>query len=404
MLAAVLVYLAAAPLGALPAGAVDPIARDVATAAGLNFRVFTHTEGETPIFDFDGDGKRDILLSSHHKGEWPLMRNVGAKFVPVLTLPWNDRHGCAVADLGSSTGDGLPDGLPDLFCVTGACGGNCTKEYPNSLFLQTPARSFVDVAREWSVADVHGRGRVPLILDFDRDGLPDLVALNAGPSAKYSPALSRLYRNTGGGFEEVAGGPVNREIRGECGKAADIDGDGWTDLIVCSRASATSATMTLKNDHGTFVDISDSTAYAGIESRELDVIDVNGDHKNDLLILEFTRLSVWLNEGGQHPRMNYSFKINQGRDIAAGDVNRDGRADIYIAQGTNARFRDIMLINDGDGTSFHTLDIPQIYVGESDVVTPFYNWKGTKRAAFLVSNSKWELGPGPYQLIEFTDP
>jgi hypothetical protein len=383
---------------------VDPVARDVARAAGLNFRVFTHTQGETPIFDFDSDGKKDILLSSHHKGDWPMMRNVGGKFMPFLTLPWNDRHGCAAADLGSPSGDGRPDGLPDLFCVTGACGGNCTREYPNSLFLQTPARTFVDKAREWGVADVHGRGRIPVILDFDRDGLKDLVALNAGPSAKFPPAVSRLYRNTGGGFVEITATPVNTEIRAECGKAADLDGDGWIDLIVCSRMSETSATMTLKNVNGTFVDISSSTAYVGIQSRELDVVDVNGDRKNDLLILEFTRLSVWLNEGGLHPRMNYSFPINQGRDIAAGDVNLDGRPDIYIAQGSNARFRDFMLINDGDGTSFHTLEIPQIFEGESDIVTAFTNWKGTRRTAFLVSNSKWELGPGPYQLIEFNAP
>ena len=156
--------------------------------------------------------------------------------------------------------------------------------------------------------------------------------------------------------------------------------------------------MTLKNVKGNFVDISSSTAYAGIQSRELDVVDVNGDRKKDLLILEYTRLSVWLNEGGQHPRMNYSFPINQGRDIAAGDVNLDGRPDIYIAQGSNARFRDIMLINDGNGISYHTIDIPQIFVGEGDIVTAFTNYKNTGRAAFLISNSKWKHGPAPYQL------
>ena len=47
-----------------------------------------------------------------------------------------------------------------------------------------------------------------------------------GPSAAFPPALSRLYRNTGGGFVEITDTPVNTEIRGECGMAADIDGDG----------------------------------------------------------------------------------------------------------------------------------------------------------------------------------
>ncbi len=217
-----------------------------------------------------------------------------------------------------------------------------------------------------------------------------------------SALLSHLYRNTRGRFAEVKGGPVNTEIRGECGKAADIDGDGWTDLLVCSRMSTATATRTLKNVKGTFVDITNSTAYRGLQSKEIDVVDVNGDHRNDLLILEATRLSIWLNQGGKHPQMSYSFRINQGRDIAAGDVNLDGRPDIYIAQGSNARLRDYMLINNGNGVSYHTTNLPQIYLGESDVVTTIPDWNNTNRAAFLVSNAKWELGPGPYQLIVFS--
>jgi hypothetical protein len=330
--------------------------------------------------------------------------SVGSTFARALSLPWTDRQGCTAADLGSPTGNRLPDSLPDLYCVTGACRGNCTPEYPNSLFLQTAARTFVDVARAWGVADVHGRGRVPLILDFNRDGRNDVVVLNAGPSKAFPPSLSHLYRNTGGGFVEVKGTPVNTEIWGECGKAGDIDGDGWTDLVICSRKNPAIPTRTLKNNRGTFSDISASTAYMGLKSRELDIVDVNGDGRLDLLILEFTRLTVWLNQDGRHPRISYSFAINQGRDIAAGDVNLDGRADIYIAQGSNARFRDIMLINNGNGASYHTMPIPQIFVGDSDIVTAYPNWKGTGRSAFLVSNAKWELGPGPYQFIEFAQP
>jgi hypothetical protein len=380
----------------------DPVGRDVANSLGLNFRTFGATEGETPAFDYDGDKRIDLLLSTHNEGEWPLLRNTGSGFKVALTLPWNDRHGCAAADLGSPTAGGLPDGRPDLYCVTGACGGNCNREYPNSLFLQTSDHRFVDVARKWNVADVHGRGRVPLILDVDRDGKNDIVVLNAGPSTAFPPAVSRLYRNVGGSFVEVKGGAVSRELWGECGKAADIDGDKWTDVMVCSRKSSASATMTLKNNEGKLVDVSASTPYRTLKSRELDIADVNGDGKNDILILEFTRLSVWLNVGGKHPRMNYSFKINKGRDIAVGDVNLDGCMDIYIAQGSNEKFRDIMLINDGNGVNYHEIPIPQIKVGESDVATAIPNWNGTKRAAFLVSNAKWNLGPGPYQLIEFS--
>ena len=45
----------------------------------------------------------------------------------------------------------------------------------------------------------------------------------------------------------------------------------------------------------------------------------------------------------------------------------------------------------------------QVTVGDGDIATAIPNWKGTGRAAFLVSNGKWGA-KGPYQLIEFRSP
>ena len=47
--------------------------------------------------------------------------------------------------------------------------------------------------------------------------------------------------------------------------------------------------------------------------------------------------------------------------------------------------------------------LPQILVGDGDVVTAITNWGGSGRAAFLVSNGKWTV-PGPYQLLVFSAP
>ena len=134
-----------------PARASDPIARDIAAEIGLNYRgaLVASTEGESPVFDYDGDGDLDILLSMHGGSPWPLMQNQGDNtFIEALngTFFKADRHGCVAGDFGSPDGAGLPDGLPDLYCVTGACQGKCTKAYPNSLFLQRADRTFVDVA------------------------------------------------------------------------------------------------------------------------------------------------------------------------------------------------------------------------------------------------------------------
>ena len=152
----------------------DPIARNIASTAGLlcDGKVSCLTQGEHPVFDYDGDGRLDILLAGHGAAPWALMHNDGnnTHFTKAFEFPRTDRHGCVAADVGSP-GGGRPDGRPDVYCVTGACEGKCTAAWPNHLFLQTPRHTFVEQGVAWGVADIHGRGRVPLVLDLNRDGL-----------------------------------------------------------------------------------------------------------------------------------------------------------------------------------------------------------------------------------------
>lgn len=381
----------------------DPVAHDVAAEIGLNFhgQRLSNTQGETAVFDYDGDGLLDILLSPHGGTPWPLMQGrPDGTFREVLagTFAKTDRHGCVVADFGSLADNGLPDGLPDLYCVTGACKGTCKKEYPNSLYIQRADHTFAEVARSWGVADVHGRAREPAVLDFDRDGLPDLVVANEGPSIY--PAENRLYRNIGGGFEEVTDTPVRSVLHSTAIAVDDIDGNGWPDIVLRRRLDTSLRIVTYRNDGGTFTDISASTKYKKRVAEEIDLADVNGDGRPDLLIVELKRFSVWLNVGGSFPKAHFTYTLQQGRDLAVGDVNLDGKPDIYIVQGPNSKNDDVMLINNGNGKSYHTIAVPQVTEGDGDVAAAIPNWNGSGRAAFLVTNGRWGK-PGPVKLITF---
>lgn len=404
---AIALVLNVGPSGVADAGqgqnqvVTGPTARDDAFFAGLSFRGkrLGLTQGESPVFDYDGDGKLDILLSTHGTMPWPLMRNQGNDtYSEVLagTFVKQDRHGCVAGDFGSIGGSGRPDGLPDLYCVIGADHGLSTDDYSNELYLQKPDHTFVNVAKAWGVEDSHGRGRVAAAIDYNNDGLLDLVVANEAPSMLPSP--NRLFRNAGGRFEEVADPVVRRETASECMAAADVDGDGWTDLLFCSTIDPQAGVLTYKNVSGVFQAAAPSTAYRNVPAQQIKLEDVNQDGKPDLLIVEQTRFTVWLNRSGCFPSIDFTYPLNDGHDVAVGDVNLDGALDVYIVQGRNDLYDDVMLINEGNGASYHTISVPQASEGEGDVATTIPDWRGSGRAAFLVTNGRWGSA-GPVQLI-----
>ena len=121
-----------------------------------------------------------------------------------------------------------------------------------------------------------------------------------------------------------------------------------------------------------------------------------------MLILETTRFSVWLNVGGSYPKMNYSYALVGGRDLAVGEANGDGKLDVFIARGPNEKYQHTMLINNGSGSSYHTMPLPVLTTGNGDTATTFKNWRNSGRDAFLVTNGIWGI-TGPVQFITFSD-
>ncbi|MFO0850653.1 MAG: CRTAC1 family protein [Gemmataceae bacterium] len=101
------------------------------------------------------------------------------------------------------------------------------------------------------------------VLDFDRDGKPDLFFVNSRPwpgNPAAGRAVSALYRNKGDGtFEDVtAAVGLDVELYGLGAAVADYDNDGFPDLFV----TAVGGNKLFRNDGGKkFVDV---TAAAGV--------------------------------------------------------------------------------------------------------------------------------------------
>jgi hypothetical protein len=112
----------------------------------------------------------------------------------------------------------------------------------------------------------------------------------------------------------------------------------------------------------------------------------------------------------------YRRDLRHGEAFATGDVNGNGLADIYVvrqgptADGAPAGERpgtvdpdrpDAMLINQGDGTDFERMQIPQLKRGRGDSITAIdHNQNGL--TDFVVMNGH-RKARGPVELIAFSE-
>jgi Na+-translocating ferredoxin:NAD+ oxidoreductase RnfD subunit len=211
-------------------------------------------------------------------------------------------------------------------------------------------------------------------LDFDGDGWMDLFVVNSYAESDIARYLargglpqSRLYRNVHGRFADVtrrAGAGL--AMRGTGCVAADLDGNGTTDLFVTTAnfdpgRNAYDALL-WNNGDGTFTE---GAAAAGIDEpgwhSGAAAADVNGDGRLDLFVAGYTDVNhalpgsqqgfpanhagvpdaLYLNEAGSGGHASFRdvgraaglepHGLDHGLGAVFTDVNGDGRPDLYVA-------------------------------------------------------------------------
>jgi enediyne biosynthesis protein E4 len=357
---------------------------DIASQAGLSMR-FT-VGGETTkkyileangtgvaFVDFDDDGKSDIFLvnGSRLEGfrelEVPtnrLYRNAGSgKFVDVTKKAGMVRSGWGS---GVCAGDIDNDGRQDLYV---------TYWGPNILYRNRGDSTFEDVttrsgvsgpSKQWSSGCT--------FLDFDRDGLLDLLVTSyqafdlttaplpgkasncewkgmpvfCGPRGLPFGSVT-LYHNRGDlSFEDVTASSGVGGVKGFYAftpVAADLNGDGWTDIYVA--CDSTPSIYFRNNRNGTFTDIA---AEAGVAFSEhgfeqggmgVGVGDFDNDGWLDLIKTNFAGdyPNVYRNTGDgifEDVVVRAGLAVNPqyvGWGVAFADLDNDGLADILQVNG-----------------------------------------------------------------------
>ncbi|MEP6733377.1 MAG: CRTAC1 family protein [bacterium] len=265
--------------------------------AGKNFKSVHYDHG-TGICaaDVDGDSLVDLYFVTQ-LGANELWKNLGGGKFRNITDEAGLRSPDAIA-VGCSFADVDNDGRPDLFVTT--------VRHGNHLYRNIGGGKFTDVTADAGVA-YEGHSSAPVLFDYDRDGLLDLLVVNVG-------AYTTEDKGPGGYYVGLR--------------------DAFHGHTFPERAEASILYHNL--GHGRFKDVTQDTHLVDYSwSGDAVIMDVNADGFPDVYMLNMQGANhLWLNEGGKEFRdatASYFPKTPWGAMGAkVFDFNGDGRLDLYV--------------------------------------------------------------------------
>jgi hypothetical protein len=254
-------------------------------------------------------------------------------------------HVGGIAGHAAAWGDVDGDGFPELYVGTFAQ----EDSKPNMLFRSMGKGKFQ--LDEQKSLQVSGRAGGAVFADLDNDGDLDLYLSNlSGGKSGYQASDSRLWRNDGNGkFEDISkpSGACPAGFRGRSVCVLDFDGDGLLDLLLGEGVyyGSPRRSRLMKNLGGLkFADVSEEAGLpAGVPGLGVAAGDINGDTWPDIFLAARdggNRLFLNNGKGRFRPLPDgdklFAWQYETGDDsacgVAFGDVNRDGLVDLVIGQ------------------------------------------------------------------------
>src|SRR5215831_7074903 len=202
--------------------------------------------------------------------------------------------------------------------------------------------------------DVSGTQSSIALGDMDGDGRLDiLVANRRGSDPNRNGDLAVLLNDGSGGFAPATHFAAGIEPQSVA--VNDLNGDGRLDVVTSGTCAGT---VLLNSGEGTFAAGPSYTSISGA----MKLVDLDGDGKQDIVFVQPTGLTGVMRGNGDGtfgaPAEQF---VESPLDIATGDMNADGKADLVVR--TEYGNHDMgVLLNDGSGG----LGVPLNYAGAYD--------------------------------------
>jgi hypothetical protein len=257
------------------------------------------------------------------------------------------------------------DGRLDILQICHAPAGHFNESAPNRLFHQEPNGTFKEVSNAGGL-NGPGYSMGVAIGDYNNDGLPDVFITRYGHCS--------LYKNNGDGtFTDVtkqAGLETDKGYWYSSAAWVDYDRDGWLDLYVCRFAEFDPARrcgdnsepeycgphqfqglggkLYHNNHDGTFTDVTEKAGLT-VPDRGWGVVcaDFTGSGWPDIFVAnDEERQNLWINQGDgtfkdEALQRGVAFSgagnPEAGMGVAVGDITSDGRLSLLITHFRNEK-------------------------------------------------------------------
>jgi len=272
-----------------------------------------------------------------------------------------------VAGFGDAPGQASPTGMVSFLDTSNG----------NSV-LGRAALQTVTPGLSWFNSQTPATGTFPSSIavgDFNGDGHPDLAVVNYG-----ARRVTQLLGNGDGTFNEADGGIPYIDINSaypDFVAVGDFNGDGKADLVIAS-SNGNTLTVFLGNGDGTFKAAPGELPTTGNYPYSIVVGDFNRDGNADLAVANLlgNTVTVLLGNGdGTFTAAKVSPATGRGpNSIAVGDFNGDGIPDLAV---TNSDDNTVtVLLGNGDGTFSAAKVSPATGINPSSIAVGDFNGDG----------------------------